>query len=416
MPSLRQRVYALLEEGVVGGRPSQLISRGLVVLIAINLLAVTLESVPSINTDYADLFIAVEVVSLVVFTAEYLLRLWASVEHEPYRKHADWHARLRYMGSLPGLVDLAAVLPFWFAFMVPEDLRVLLVFRIVRFLKLARYSPGVRSLLDALYEERRALGGCLLILLGTALIAATLMHLIERNVQPEKFGTIPDAMWWAVVTLGTIGYGDVVPVTPLGRIVASFTIFGGLVMIALPVGIVATAFAEQIHRREFVVNWGMVARVPLFAGLDAGEIADVMRLLRAETVEANAVITRRGEEAHSMYFIAHGEVQIELENETIRLGDGHFFGEVAVLRRERRSATATALRRTSLLVLEAADLHALVARQPRLAERMNEAVRHRTGRNLVPAGGDIVAEEIDAEPVAKPAPRRPRRKKPAADK
>jgi hypothetical protein len=136
------------------------------------------------------------------------------------------------------------------------------------------------------------------------------MHVIERGAQPDKFGTIPDAMWWAIVTLGTIGYGDVVPVTALGRIVASITIFVGLIMIALPIGIIATAFAEEIHRRDFVVTWGMVARVPLFAELEATEIADIMRLLHAQQVEAGDVITRRGELAHSMYFIADGEVEI----------------------------------------------------------------------------------------------------------
>ena len=111
------------------------------------------------------------------------------------------------------------------------------------------------------------------------------MYLAERHVQPDKLGTIPDAMWWAIVTLGTIGYGDVVPVTALGKVIAGVTIFLGLIMIALPVGIIATAFADEIHRRDFVVTWAMVARVPLFAGLDAAEIADIMRLLRAQQVE-----------------------------------------------------------------------------------------------------------------------------------
>jgi len=145
---------------------------------------------------------------------------------------------MRFAASVPGLIDLLAVLPFWFAFLVPADLRVLMVLRVVRFLKLARYSPGMRSLLDVLYAERRALAGCLVILIGTTLIAATAMHLVEGTIQPEKFGTIPDAMWWAIVTLGTIGYGDLVPVTALGRLIGAATIFAGLIMIALPVGIV----------------------------------------------------------------------------------------------------------------------------------------------------------------------------------
>jgi voltage-gated potassium channel len=302
---------------------------------------------------------------------------------------------LSFIISASGIIDLVSVLPFWFGFMVPSELRVILIFRIVRFLKLARYSPAIRSLLDALYSERRALFGCVIILLGTALIAASLMHLAERGVQPDKLGTIPDAMWWAIVTLGTIGYGDVVPITPLGKIIASVTIFGGLIMIALPVGIIATAFSEQIHRRDFVVTWSMVARVPLFAGLDAGEIADVLRLLRAQTVDSGDVIVRRGDAAHSMYFIAAGEVEIDLGTKHIRLGVGHFFGEVAVLRRARRSATVTAATRTSLLVLDAEDMHALMEREPRIAERINESVRSRGGHDVISPKGDIVTEELE---------------------
>src|SRR5206468_10820863 len=109
-------------------------------------------------------------------------------------------------------------------------------------------------------------------------------------------------------------------------------------MIALPVGIVSTAFAEESHRLDFVVTWGMVARVPLFAELNAGEIADIMRLMRAQTVEPGDAIVRRGDVAHSMYFVAAGEVEIELRAGRIRLGVGHFFGEMGVVRQSRRCA------------------------------------------------------------------------------
>ena len=301
------------------------------------------------------------------------------------------------------MVDLLAVLPVWFAFVLRADLRVLLVFRIVRFLKLARYSPAMRSLLDVLYGERRALFGCFVILVGATLVAASVMHVIERHAQPDKFGTIPDAMWWAIVTLGTIGYGDVVPVTLLGRIVASITIFIGLIMVALPIGIVATAFAEEIHRRDFVITWSMVARVPLFAELKASDIADIMRLLRAQQVEPGVVIARRGDPAHSMYFVAAGEVEIELERGRIRLGAGHFFGEVAALRRARRSATVVAVARTSLLALDAHDLHALMEREPRVAERIRDVIRSRLGRDIVTPKGDLVIEELEEAEILPPA-------------
>jgi voltage-gated potassium channel len=392
----RRRVYEILEHGSVGGRAVRLASGAIIVLILVNIVAVVLESVPRYEAAYGRLFVAIELLSLVVFTLEYALRIWAAPEHAAYRDVKPLRARLRYAMSTDGLIDLVSVLPFWVAFVAPSELRIILLFRIVRFLKLARYSPALRSLLEALYAERRALFGCAVILAGATLISATLIHLAERGAQPDKFGTIPDAMWWSVVTLGTVGYGDVVPVTALGKLVAAMTILWGLVMIALPVGIIATAFSEQIHRRDFVVTWGMVARVPLFAELDAAAIADIMRLLRAQTVEAGELIVRRGDNAHSMYFIAGGEVEIDLNGKHIRLGIGHFFGEIAVLRRARRSATVTAVTRTNLLVLDASDFHTLMDQEPRIAARVNAVVRDRVGREVVSPSGDIVAGELKA--------------------
>ena len=392
---LRRRVYQVLEQGPVGDAMGVVIDRLLVLLILLNLVAVALESVPKYGARYALAFNLIEIVSLVVFTVEYGLRLWVAVEHGPHRHLNGARARLKYALSPAGIVDLAAVLPFWFAFVLPADLRFVLVFRIVRFFKIARYSPAMRSLLDVLYRERRALFGCVVITMGSALVAAALMHLAEGKVQPDRLGTIPDALWWAIVTVGTIGYGDVVPVTVLGKLIATGTIFIGVIMMALPVGIIATAFAEQIHRRDFIVTWGMIARVPLFAELDAAAISDIMQLLRAQVAEAGETIVRAGDPAHSMYFIAAGEVEVALKKEMLRLGVGHFFGEVAVLRRARRSATATALTRTNLLVLSAQDLHALMQRDPRIAARIKDVVEKRVGRELVSPKGDIVTEEIE---------------------
>ena len=395
LKELRRRVYQVLEAGPVGDRMSVVVDRFLIALILINLVAVVLETVPAIDARYALIFNVIEGFSLIVFSVEYFLRLWCAAEHVPNSQMSPARGRLNYVLSPAGLVDLVAVLPFWFALVVPADLRIVLVFRVVRFFKIARYSPAMRSLLDVLYRERRALFGCLVIAMGAALVSAALMHLAEGKVQPEKLGTIPDALWWAIVTLGTIGYGDVVPVTALGKLIATGTILLGLIMIALPVGIIATAFSEQVHRRDFVVTWGMVARVPLFAELDAADISDIMELLRAQVVEAGQVIVRAGDPARSMYFIAAGEVEIALKGERLRLGAGQFFGEVAVLRRARRSATVTALARTRLLALDAQDLHALMRRDPRIAERIKDVAEKRVGRELVSPKGDIVEEEIE---------------------
>ena len=393
LKDLRRRVYHVLEQGPVGDRVSKSVDRFLVVLILINLIAVALESIPEYEARYGAAFAAIELFSLVVFTIEYSLRVWSAVEHGPHQHLSATQARLKYVLSPAGIIDLIAVLPFWFAMVLPGDLRVVLVFRMVRFFKFARYSPAMRSLLDVLYNERRGLFGCLVIALGTALVAASLMHLAEANVQPAKLGTIPEAFWWAIVTIGTIGYGDVVPVTALGKLIATCTIFAGLVLMALPVGIIATAFAEQIRRRDFIVTWGMIARVPLFAELDATEISDIMELLRAQVVEAGEVVMRAGDAARSMYFIAAGEVEIEIKGkkEHIRLGVGQFFGEVALLRRTRRTATVTAVTRTNLLGLDAHDLHALMQRDRRIAERIKEVVENRVGKRAGAVKREIAA-------------------------
>jgi voltage-gated potassium channel len=392
---LRRRVYLLLDQGVGVSRAGLMVDRLLIGLIIVNLLSVSLETVPDLRARYGAIFAAVEFVSLFVFTVEYALRIWVAAEHGPHRHLHPMHARMKYILSAEGIVDLIAVLPFWLAALLPTELQVLQALRILRFFKIARYSPAMRSLLDVLYRERRALFGCLVITLGAGLLCGVLMHLAEGKIQPDKLGTIPDALWWAIVTIGTVGYGDVVPLTAIGKIIATGTIFVGLIMMALPVGIIATAFSEQVHRRDFIVTWSMIARVPLFAGLDASEINDIMQLLRAQVAEPGHVIVRAGEAAHSMYFIAAGEVEVALRNERVRLGLGQFFGEVAVLRRVRRSATATALTRTNLLVLDAQDLHALMQRSPRIAQRIKEVVEKRVGREVVSPKGDLVTEEIE---------------------
>jgi voltage-gated potassium channel len=393
-PGARRRLYEILEGGPHGDAISATVSRGLTFLVCVNILAVILESVPSLEARYAHWFDLLESLSLIVFTVEYVLRIWAAAEHGAYLRMSVARARWRYVTSASGIIDLIAIAPFWLDLFMQADLRFVLVFRILRFFKLGRYSAGMSSLLDAIYAERRALLGCLVLLFGAALFSGSLMYLTEGSIQPDKLGTIPDAMWWSIVTLGTIGYGDVTPVTTIGRLIAAGTIVTGIMMIALPAGIIATAFANEIHRRDFVVTWAMVARIPIFAELDAAEIGEIMRLLRAQMLDAGTVIALRGEVARSMYVIAAGEVEIALPDRRIQLGTGQFFGEIAVLKRARRTATVTALSRVRLLVLNAHDLHALMSRSPAIAAHIRKVARDRLGREMVSATGDLITEEI----------------------
>lgn len=397
-PNLRDRLYELLEHDHLPYSFGSRFVRLIIFLIVIYLLAMILASVPEFDARFGSLFTIVQIGALAVFGFEYVGRLWSVAGHSPQNK-SPARDRIEYATSSFGIIDLLAFLPASVALGFGSR-PTLALLSVLPFFKLVRYSPAMRSLLAALHAERRALFGCLVILAGAVLVFASLLYAAEHDVQPERLGTIPQAMWWAIVTLGTVGYGDVVPVTPLGKAISVFTIIAGLMMIALPIAIISTAFADEVRRRDFVVTWGMLARVPMFSHLSATEIADIMRLLRAQTIEAGEILVRRGDIASSMYFITAGEVEIELPSRRVRLSDGTFFGEIALLQRTNRSGTVTAKRKTRLLVLDAQDFHALLHRVPGLAAHV-----HKTAKARLAETGDIAVAELvqaahDDQPVA----------------
>jgi voltage-gated potassium channel len=391
-PDLRDRLYELLEHDHLPYSVGSRFVRLIVFIIVIDVLAMILASVPEFDARFGGPFTVIQVAAVVVFALEYAARLWSVVGHSMRQLSAS-RDRIEYAVSSLGIIDLMAFLPALIA-LLARDRASLTLLGMLPFFKLVRYSPAMRSLLSALHAERRTLLGCLVILAGAVLLFASLLYAIEHNVQPDKFGTIPQAMWWAIVTLGTVGYGDVVPVTPLGKLVSVFAIVAGLVMIALPVAIISRAFADEVRRRDFVVTWGMLARVPLFSHLGAAEIADIMRLLRAQTIESGEILVRRGDAASSMYFITAGEVEIELPSQRVRLADGTFFGEIALLHRTKRSGTVTAMRKTKLLALDAQDFHALIERVPDLAAHVHRTAKARLADTAQAHKGDLAAGEI----------------------
>ena len=361
---LRRRIYELLDKGLAGSWLADLVHGALIALVMVNVAAVVLESMPALASAYAGEFRALEIASVAAFTLEYAARLWVAPEHPPYHGLSPLRARLRAAMSPALVIDLLAIVPFYVGLLLDIDLRFLLLLRLVRFFKLARYSPGFASLVDALWSERRALGASLLIFLGALVIAASAMRLAEQEAQPDKFATIPDALWWAVITLTTVGYGDVYPVTGAGKIIAAFTAVTGIVMLALPVGIVATAFAREIQRRDFVVTWSMVTGVPLFSGLDAASVAEVMRSLTSATYEPGALICRAGQPARAVFVIAEGEAEADGAGGCRALGAGQCFGEAAVLQGRPMEVTVRAVTRVKVLALDADELHHLRATRP----------------------------------------------------
>lgn len=377
LAQLRQRIHFALDYSTPNDRLSVAVHRVLVLLILLSVAAIILESVPRIAHGREELFNAIEAAAIVIFTLEYVLRVWSAPEHTPYAEMHPWLARWHFVRTPLAMIDLLSTIPLYIVLFSDTDLRVLLILRLLRFFKLARYSPGMRSLAAAIQAERNALLASGVLLFGAMLLSSSLIHLAEGHTQPEKFGTIPNSMWWAIVTLTTVGYGDTVPATLVGRIIAGFTMVTGMLMLALPIGIVATAFAEEIHRREFVVTWGMLARVPLFASLNASEIAELMQYLRAQTVPEETLIVRRGDPARCMYFIAGGAVEIEEHGASIRLDEGQFFGEVSLLRNTQRSANVRALQPTKLLLLDAADVRALMERNPEIRDSIEAVAAQR---------------------------------------
>ena len=360
--TLKRRLYQVLEDSHPNPWANRAVEWPLMALIVANVAAVALETVESFHARHAAALLAFEIISVAIFTVEYLARLWVCTEHPQIPGESGLRTRLRFVVTPFALIDLLAILPFYLSLLFPlADTRILRVFRLLRLLKLARYSPAMATLGRVIVDERRALAAALLIMLGLIMIAATLAYHVEREAQPEAFSSIPQAMWWALATLTTVGYGDVVPVTAPGRLIGGLVMIFGLAMFALPIGIIASGFSSEIHRRDFVVTWGMVARVPLFARLDAISVSRITNLLRARMVTPGTTIFHKGDTSEAMYFIASGQIEVLVPPKPVILGEGDFFGEMALLRSGQRGATIRALTRCRLLVLDKADFQELMA-------------------------------------------------------
>lgn len=223
----------------------------LIALILLNVVAVVLESIEHLSIAHGPVFHAFDLASAAIFSVEYLLRLWTAVElDEPRYRHPLW-GRLRWMVSPMAVIDLLSVLPFYLGIVVEMDLRAIRVLRVLRMFKLGRYSVAMSVMGSVARQESRAISAVLFVMVVILVFTSSLMFLFEHKTQPHVFSDIPTAMWWSVVTLTTLGYGDMVPLTPLGRILGGLTAVLGVGMIALPAGVLASGFSEQMRiRRE----------------------------------------------------------------------------------------------------------------------------------------------------------------------
>jgi voltage-gated potassium channel len=374
----RREVHDVLEVGGDAHPAGRFVNAFIVVLIVLNAIAFAAETVDGLDARYGFYFRVFNIFSVAVFSIEYLLRLWSAVEIPMLSRMSPWHARLRFALRPMMLIDLFAVLPFYFSWLYPMDLRLLRVLRLFRLLKLVRYSPALQTLGRVLADEYRALLGALLIILVLLLFASTAVYFLEHEAQPNKFGSIPAAAWWALATLTTVGYGDIVPITPLGKLLGGVVMLLGVGMIALPVAIISTGFNQESSRHQFVVTWSMIARVPLFAAMDESEIAEITKLIYTRTYLPGVPIVRSGDAGDGMFIIASGEAVVDIAPGKHRLlKEGDFFGEMALLERRRHQHDVVAKTKCKVFVLDAQSLSRLARRHPEILERIRNVAEAR---------------------------------------
>lgn len=374
----RRKVHDILEVGGDAHPAARAVTAFIVALIILNAIAFAAETVDDVAAAYEPWFDAFNLFTVAVFTIEYVLRLWSCVEIPMLSRMPPWRARLRFATRPMMIIDLLAFAPWYIHWIYPIDLRILRVFRLFRLLKLVRYSPALQTLGRVLADEYRALLGALLIMLVLLLFASTGIYFLEREAQPDAFGSIPAAAWWGLATLTTVGYGDVVPVTPMGKVLGGVVMLLGVGMFALPIAIIATGFSQESNRHQFVVTWSMVARVPLFATMDETEIAEITKLLYTRTFLPGVPMVRAGDVGDGMFLIASGEAVVEVaRGKSTTVKEGDFFGEMALLEHRRHKHDVVAKTRCRVYVLDSQSLARLARRHPEIMRRIREVAKKR---------------------------------------
>ena len=249
--TFKSKIYSILDADDSGSPVSRIFNISLIFLICLNTLAVVLETVENINLRYDRLFSSFEVFSVIIFSIEYILRVW-SVTCSPHYSHPFW-GRIKFILSASAIVDLLAVLPFYLPMLIGFDLRfirILRLLRLIRILKISRYLHATRMIGNVFHQKKEELVMTLLLIVFLIVVVSSIMFYVEHEAQPDKFSSIPETMWWSVATLTTVGYGDIFPITTLGKTLASVISILGIGMVALPAGILASGFSDEIKKKR----------------------------------------------------------------------------------------------------------------------------------------------------------------------
>jgi voltage-gated potassium channel len=354
--------------------------------LAVGLAAMMAITVPNLHDQVRSWLTVILWCCLGFFTSEFAIKSWLG---------ANAKAMRNYPLTSSGIIDLLAVLPVPLAFLigVPSDTAWLLAS--LWLLKLAPVVPGLSLLGRVIEQEARPLASVFVIFLIVLVLSAVALYVLERTGQPERFGSLPRALWWAVSTLTTTGYGDAVPETFLGRMIAGIVMICGLGVFGLWTGILATGFAAEHRRRDFIQNWDLVTSVPFLRNLNAPAVIELTHKLRRLDLAERIVVVRRGRPGDCMYFIASGGVEVKVEPQPIRLGAGSFFGEFALLDGSPRTATVVTTMPSTLLILEVSDFRAFTAHHPELAKAVEREAARRRGASIEePVLGAKMAPQI----------------------
>lgn len=245
--TIRKRLYLILEPAEKGGFMERIFEMILVIIIILNIIVIVISSMKKLHDEYHELFYQFEIFSVIFFTVEYIARIYSIVENPKFK--APIQGRLKYIGTPMAIIDLLAFIPFYLSFL-PLDLRFLRIFRLMglfRMFKVARYMAALTMFKRVIQERKEQLVLSFIFILFILVIISTIMFYVEREAQPEKFTSIPATMWWGIATLTTVGYGDMVPITGLGRLLGGMFAITGVGLLALPAGILSSGFFELLH-------------------------------------------------------------------------------------------------------------------------------------------------------------------------
>ena len=245
----RRKLYLMFSPAVHMGLAERIFEVLLVIIITLNIAAITLDSMPTMHNRYNGLFYRFEIFSVIFFTLEYIGRVYSIVEKQKFKSPIK--GRIKYMLTPMAIIDLLAFLPFYLIFL-PVDLRFLRIVRLMtlfRMFKIARYMKALDIFKKVISERKEQLILSILFIVFVLIIISSIMYYVERETQPQAFSSIPATMWWGVSTLTTVGYGDMVPVTSLGKILGGLFSIVGVGLFALPAGILSSGFYEVFHQK-----------------------------------------------------------------------------------------------------------------------------------------------------------------------